>query len=371
MRMDKIKQRLERILHSPMTVEKFTANEWIRLFGENGQASGEGQSLDLADRVVFLWKREGNAVEAISVEKKLTDSERELIELLLQSVRPASKLAATVSDEERKALQLGEWINQQIDHGAPYEAIPVPDQIALKSRLRSKMIPLLLVLESSQSQRTPYGELFKLLKTYFGGEVLLIPLHDKEWLILCPEEMVFGAAPDEDRTDEGAEGPEDTVASFCRGLYELLASEWAGECRLSIDTSIDPELDLVAATTLLRETVFLGRLFHVTENIHMPWQLDLERLVYSIPDETRSAFVEKAMQNTDIFSDAETFTTLETFFQLDCNVSDTAKKLYIHRNTLLYRLDKFKQETGLDVRTFGDAVLVKLTLLLYKVTKRK
>ncbi|GJM80639.1 hypothetical protein HMSSN139_31350 [Paenibacillus sp. HMSSN-139] len=55
---------------------------------------------------------------------------------------------------------------------------------------------------------------------------------------------------------------------------------------------------------------------------------------------------------------------------MDCNVSETAKRLYIHRNTLLYRMDKFKQETGLDVRTFNDAVLVKLELLLYKVTKR-
>ena len=68
---------------------------------------------------------------------------------------------------------------------------------------------------------------------------------------------------------------------------------------------------------------------------------------------------------------AETMTTLEQFFQLDCNVSETAKKLYIHRNTLLYRLDKFKQETGLDVRTFNNAVLVKIAMLLYKVTKRK
>ncbi|CRF29116.1 transcriptional regulator%2C CdaR [Mycobacterium tuberculosis] len=69
--------------------------------------------------------------------------------------------------------------------------------------------------------------------------------------------------------------------------------------------------------------------------------------------------------------DPETMTTLEHFFQLDCNVSETAKKLYIHRNTLLYRLDKFKQETGLDVRTFHHAVLVKIAMLLYKVTKRK
>jgi len=71
-----------------------------------------------------------------------------------------------------------------------------------------------------------------------------------------------------------------------------------------------------------------------------------------------------------LLQDEEIRTTLETFFALDCNVSETAKRLYIHRNTLLYRMDKFKQETGLDVRTFNDAVLVKLELLLYKVTKR-
>ncbi|WP_420871911.1 helix-turn-helix domain-containing protein [Cohnella rhizosphaerae] len=56
---------------------------------------------------------------------------------------------------------------------------------------------------------------------------------------------------------------------------------------------------------------------------------------------------------------------------MDCNVSETAKRLFIHRNTLLYRLDKLKQEAGLDVRSFNDAILVRLLMLLYKVTKRK
>jgi len=69
--------------------------------------------------------------------------------------------------------------------------------------------------------------------------------------------------------------------------------------------------------------------------------------------------------------DPETLATLEIFFEQDCSVSETAKQLYIHRNTLLYRLDKFKQETGLDVRTFRDAVLVRIAISLYKVTKRK
>jgi len=77
------------------------------------------------------------------------------------------------------------------------------------------------------------------------------------------------------------------------------------------------------------------------------------------------------MGRPDLFTDSETVATLDAFFSMDCNVSETAKKLFIHRNTLLYRLDKIKNEAGLDVRSFNDAVLVRILLLLYKVTKRK
>jgi DNA-binding PucR family transcriptional regulator len=99
--------------------------------------------------------------------------------------------------------------------------------------------------------------------------------------------------------------------------------------------------------------------------------LRLEKLLHLLPERDRTKFLEQVLKGADHVLDAETQTTLEQFFALDCNVSETAKKLYVHRNTLLYRLDKFKNETGLDVRTFSDAVLVRIALLLYKVTKRK
>jgi DNA-binding PucR family transcriptional regulator len=77
------------------------------------------------------------------------------------------------------------------------------------------------------------------------------------------------------------------------------------------------------------------------------------------------------LKRNNLSPDTEMYLLLEQFFTHDCNVSETAKSLYVHRNTLLYRLDKFKQETGLDVRNFNDAVLVQVALLLYKVTKRR
>ena len=93
----------------------------------------------------------------------------------------------------------------------------------------------------------------------------------------------------------------------------------------------------------------LGRRFQVGSNLHLPWELELERLLSSIPEGDRNRFVDQALSRSDYYVEPEIFTTLETFFALDCNVSETAKKLYIHRNTLLYRLDKLKHETGLDV----------------------
>ena len=64
-----------------------------------------------------------------------------------------------------------------------------------------------------------------------------------------------------------------------------------------------------------------------------------------------------------IFDD-ETLALIEKFFENNLNTSETARKLYIHRNTLIYRLDKIQKETGLDVRTFDDALTLKISLLV-------
>jgi sugar diacid utilization regulator len=131
-----------------------------------------------------------------------------------------------------------------------------------------------------------------------------------------------------------------------------------------------PSKSLLAAVVRLREAMALGRKYHVEDNIHMLWKLQLEKLLQTIGEEQKQQFLQKALKRIELLKDPEMLTTLEQFIALDCSVSDTAKKLFIHRNTLVYRLDKFKQETGLDVRAFHHAVLVHVALLLYKVTKR-
>ena len=58
--------------------------------------------------------------------------------------------------------------------------------------------------------------------------------------------------------------------------------------------------------------------------------------------------------------------TIEVFFKLDLNLSEASKELYVHRNTLIYRLDKIQKYTNYDIRKFNDAVLFKIAFFLWK-----
>jgi sugar diacid utilization regulator len=184
-------------------------------------------------------------------------------------------------------------------------------------------------------------------------------------------ESLLQAGSDVSKGDGEEEVLEDSLASLCEGLHEMLASEWIGECHLSVSYPIRPSKSTLQTVVRLREAITLGQTYHMTDYIHLPWKLQLEKLLHWIPEEEKTEFVERVLKRMDALLDLEMLTTLEQFLALDCNVSETAKRLFIHRNTLLYRLDKFKQETGLEVRNFRQAVLVHIALLLYKVTKRK
>ncbi|MGG3309409.1 helix-turn-helix domain-containing protein [Paenibacillus lautus] len=309
----------------------------------------------------------------VANQSALSESEIGLITLLLSSLQDTtpgvvSKSAGKV-EEERRAQQLGGWLKERLQTGELLAELP--EEMWIRTSLTEDMVPFLLIHESEHAPTPSYKALHRLLRSYFGGDIILVPLLDKEWIILANQELLDGITTD-DKEDASVEGDQDLLSLFCMGLYELISTEWVGDFHISAIPAVNALHALPQTVSMLRETMTIGRTFQVKEHIHLSTGLHLERLVYSIPEYQRNQFLrEYAAGHTDLFEDSETLSTLESFFELDCNVSETAKHLYIHRNTLLYRLDKIKQETGLDVRSFSDAVLVKITLLLYKVTKRK
>lgn len=360
-------QRIEQLVGAPAEIRAMTRSEWERTGGNKQPELGDAIR---KPKDSFIVVRLGTAeLQVLHVHSELTPLEQELLRWALQLVQNQNRTAGSASDTERQARRLGEWIDQSLSLGET--RAEVPDRFELRSRLFDGMIPFLLHSEQQAEEREPsYAELEKVLRSFISDEMILIPLREREWLVLGSDRLlaeVEGA--EEDVVDH--DGTKEALQSLATGLHQMVTEEWGGECHIAVGVPMIPSESLVQAVATLRETMYLGRKFHAGMQVHLPWMVHLERLLSGIPEATRLRFMEEMASRPDLFTEPETVTTLDAFFSMDCNVSETAKKLFIHRNTLLYRLDKLKQETGLDVRSFNDAVLVRIMLLLYKVTKRK
>lgn len=368
MNAERIKKQLEAVLGSEVQIVSTAKKDWIGLAGEYPGEKIRGRSLEKGDYLLVELNQSKDQVLCLRMNKKqVSPSERRLIEMLVETLAlQDQKLKPAVSEEQRRAEEISEWMLQMTEQGVTDSELP--DTLASPFSLYSSKIPLLLYGDYSPSYKVMYRDLKKLLESFFDVDICLIPLLDKEWLILAPESLLIN---DTEREDGEEENIEQTLDALVLGLHEMLANEWVGESHLAVHYPIKPVKSLLKTMHSLREIIMVGRIYHVSSNIHMPWKLRLEGLLHQIPAEEKALFLEQVLGGIDHALDTETQTTLEQFFELDCNVSETAKKLYIHRNTLLYRLDRFKQETGLDVRHFHHAVLVRIALLLYKVTKRK
>lgn len=367
MEWEQIKEQLERVLRAPIRYARLPLKEWQAMTVAKGHSEGPAKSAVKDQIISFALGPDGSVMEVFQVEEVLiTPSEQQLVEMLIEAYGTSGKSrGAPIGEEERKALQVKDWIYRQLEFGA---ANPdMPDLLAGLFSFYSPKIPFLLYGDYSDARTVTYCDLKKLLESFFEEDIVLIPLMDKEWLILGSESLLTASNGD----DEEEETLEEALTSICSGLYEMLSNEWVGECHIAIHYPMTPAKSLVPTVLQLRETILLGKTYHLGSNLHLPWRMHLEKLLFTVPEADKNLFVDRVLKRVDHMLDAETLSTLEQFFALDCNVSETAKKLYIHRNTLLYRLDKFKQETGLDVRSFNDAALVKIALLLYKVTKRK
>ncbi len=373
MNVDHVKAQLEIILNTPFRSSHIPLQDWPRQTEARNKRSRIGELVDWVEKGSMLYFRlnvDGSQVHALAATNALiTDSERKLVVLAIDTLRNSDRtLARSVnSDDEQQASSIRDWIEEQLRDSTLLGSEP-PEPLSSISALYAKKIPMLLYCDYANNNNANYHELKKLLDTFFDVDVLLIPLIDKEWLILGPESLITTDREEEQLEEESIE---DALASLCSGLHTMMSSEWVGDYHVSSYYPMIPAQTLPSVVKKLREAINIGRLQRDGQYIHLPWQLYLDQLLAPIPLADRLTFIEQIFKRVDPFMDTETTQTLESFFELDCNVSETAKKLFIHRNTLLYRLDKFKQETGLDVRSFNQAIHVKLALQLYKVTKRK
>ena len=132
----------------------------------------------------------------------------------------------------------------------------------------------------------------------------------------------------------------------------------------------DPRTELVAipdAFAEARAAINVGRIYHGNKRVFLYRNLLLERFLSDVSPELGASYNARIFnrKTARLFND-EMIHTIETFFDNSLNLSETARKLYIHRNTLVYRLEKVQHAIGLDLRNFDDAVTFKMMMLLGK-----
>lgn len=169
--------------------------------------------------------------------------------------------------------------------------------------------------------------------------------------------------------DVSADDDLEEIAQFAQALQETLMGETAHQMTIGIGRSRHTMDELRESYLEARRAIEVGRIFKPEENIYAYSRLILERFLMELPQDI-SAYYHNLLfnrKNQRLFNE-EMLYTIDMFFKKDLNLSDTARQLYIHRNTLVYRLDKVQKQIGLDLRSFEDAVTFKILMELKKVS---
>ena len=114
----------------------------------------------------------------------------------------------------------------------------------------------------------------------------------------------------------------------------------------------------------------VGKIFYSEKKVTAYNTLGIGRLIYQLPVNLCRIFIDEIFgDNVPYELDEETQTTINKFFENNLNVSETSRQLFVHRNTLVYRIEKLQKSTGLDIRVFDDALTFKIALMVVNYMK--
>ena len=157
------------------------------------------------------------------------------------------------------------------------------------------------------------------------------------------------------------------IDKLAGSIVDTLSSEFYTHCMVGIGTVVDSIKDLARSFKEAQVALEVGKVFDTETTIVSYNNLGIARLIYQLPTTLCDMFLKEVFKRGSIDSlDHETLFTIQRFFENNLNVSETARKLFVHRNTLVYRLEKIKKITGLDLREFEDAIVFKVALMVKK-----
>ena len=168
---------------------------------------------------------------------------------------------------------------------------------------------------------------------------------------------------------EPGEGYE-TVEQTANMIVDMMNAEAMMNVRVAYGTIVQELKDVSKSYKEASLALDVGKIFYVEKKVNAYSNLGIGRLIYQLPVNLCRIFIDEIFGDADPAEfDEEILTTVNKFFENNLNVSETSRQLFVHRNTLVYRIEKLQKSTGLDVRTFDDALTFKIAMMVVNYMK--
>lgn len=160
------------------------------------------------------------------------------------------------------------------------------------------------------------------------------------------------------------------IEKLASTIADTVSGEFFVRAVIGVGTTVDNLKDLARSFKEAQTALEVGKVFDSDKNIISYDNLGIARLIYQLPTTLCETYLKEVFKLGAIENlDQETLFTIQRFFENNLNVSETSRKLFVHRNTLVYRLEKIKKITGLDLREFDHAIVFKIALMVNKYLK--
>ncbi len=163
---------------------------------------------------------------------------------------------------------------------------------------------------------------------------------------------------------------EEQIHQIAGMILDMLNTEAMLNARIAYGTAVSELREVSKSYKEAQMALEVGKIFHAQERVISYRRLGIGRLIYQLPEPLCRMFMQEIFgESLPESLDEETLATIMKFFENSLNVSETARQLFIHRNTLVYRIEKLQKETGLDIRIFDDALTFNIALMVIRYLK--
>lgn len=221
---------------------------------------------------------------------------------------------------------------------------------AKKLHISTDVKRVAIILEADHKD----NNVLEVMRTHFGS-------NNKDFITAVDENNVI-VVKELEENDFSRE-----IDKATRNIVNTLEKEGISNVKIAYGTSVGEIKEVSRSYKEAKMALDVGKIFFADRDVIAYSELGIGRLIYQLPIPLCKMFIKEIFggKSPDEF-DEETLTTINKFFENSLNVSETSRQLFIHRNTLVYRLDKLQKTTGLDLRVFEDAITFKIALMVVR-----